>query len=80
MKKFLKLKSGIAGLLLVTVSCSGSDSSADTSTGPSDSAVSTEAPSTDVPVEPGFTAVTPTTGTVGEVTVEGPITVSNRVP
>jgi len=80
MKKSLKLASGITGLLLVMVSCSGSDSSTDTSTGPSDSAVSTEAPSTDVPVVPSFTAVTPTTGTVGEVTVEGPITVSNRVP
>jgi len=80
MKKSLKLKSGIVGLLLVIVSCSGSDSSTDTLTGPSDSAASTEAPSTDAPVEPGFIAVTPTTGIVGEVTVEGPITVSNRVP
>ncbi|MTA69155.1 MAG: hypothetical protein F2956_04570, partial [Actinobacteria bacterium] len=73
MKKSFKLTSVFTGLLLVIVSCSGDESSTDTSTGPSDSAVSTEAPSTDVPVEPGFTAVTPTTGTVGEVTVEGPI-------
>ena len=80
MKKSLKLTSGITGLLLVMVSCSGSDSSTDTSTGSSDSVVSTEAPSTDAPVDPGFTVVTPTTATVGEVTVEGPITVSNRVP
>ncbi|MEI8392579.1 MAG: alpha/beta hydrolase domain-containing protein [Actinomycetes bacterium] len=80
MKRSLKLKLGIVGLLLVAVSCSGGESSTDTSTGPSDSTVSTETPSTDAPVEPGFTAVTPTTGTVGEVTVEGPITVSNRVP
>ena len=80
MKKSFTLTSVFVGLLLVIVSCSGSDSSTDTSTGSSDSAVSTEAPSTDAPVEPDFTAVTPTTNAVGDVTVEGPITVSNRVP
>ena len=64
------------------VSCSSSDSKSDSST--ADSVVTSTpdtAPSvTEAPMETGFTAVTPTTAAVGDVTVEGPITVSNRVP
>ncbi len=64
------------------VSCSSSDSKSDSST--TDSVVTstpdTTPTVTEAPIEPAFTAVTPTTGDVGEVTVEGPITVSNRVP
>lgn len=67
-------------LVVAAVGCSRGESSTNTFNGSSDSVVSTAAPTTDTPMQPDFIAVTPTTGTVGEVTIEGPITVSNRVP
>lgn len=73
MDKSLKLKSAMTGLLLVIVSCSGGESSTETSTGPSDSAVSTDVPSTDVPTTTVFSPLPVSISNVGETVIEGPV-------